>query len=78
MSYTPEEGTPDRMDNRHVGAEILYRLPNQAVLSQGTVKGFSPRRQFVQIGRHWLPNVAGTVLCVLNKAKKRETPYDES
>lgn len=76
--YTPEPGTPEVLDVRHVGLEALYRLPNQAIVSQGTVGEFTPLRQYVRIGRHWLRNAPGVVLAVfaVTNNKKRETPYE--
>lgn len=76
--YMPEPGTPETLGERHIGMEALYRLPNQAIVSQGTVSGLSPQGHYVRIGRHWLRNAPGTVLAVFTatNTRKRETPYE--
>jgi hypothetical protein len=76
MDYETESGTPERLGAAHVGVSVLYRLPNQAVLSEGEVGAFSPGKKYVKLGRHWLPNRAGTVLAMLETTKTRSTPYD--
>jgi len=75
MSYLPEPNAPARLTRSHVGHRFLYKLPNQAVICSGEVTDFSDREDYVEFsGKHWMPNVKGTVLAVLTKASRRSTP----
>jgi hypothetical protein len=79
MKYTPEPDVPAVFTPKQIGTEVIYRIPNQAVLSQGIIAEFSPGRRFMRIGKRWLANQEGTVLAILKKKRsKRRTPYDQS
>ena len=67
-----ESNVPDRLEKRHVGMRVLYRMPNQAVLSEGVVEGFSPEERFVRLGKgSWVENGTGAVVAVLSGPKRR-------
>ncbi|WP_309382038.1 hypothetical protein [Cerasicoccus frondis] len=80
MKNLPETNAPSKVTRHHIGQRILYRLPNQAVVSEGEIMEISPEGNFFKAGRSWLANESGAVLSVLSgsiKIKKRKTPYDQ-
>lgn len=75
--YPLEKGVPHVLQACHIGREVLYRLPNQAVLFRGEVMGFTPHSNYVQIGRHWLVNSEPVLAMFGTTKQKRSTPFDE-
>lgn len=76
-NYEPEEDVPDRLTSSHKGSRVVFRIPNQAILSEGKVEEFTKSENYLRIGRSWLINARGTVLAILdNKATERTSPYD--
>jgi len=72
MKSRPERNVPARIEKKHIGMKVIYRLPNQVVLSEGVIDGLSPEGQFVRINKtRWVENGGGAILAVLSGAKKR-------
>jgi len=62
---------PERVEEKHIGLTILYKLPNQAVISEGEIEKLSPCGEYFRCGpKRWLPNRPGSVLSVLTQKQK--------
>lgn len=67
----PETNAPEKVERQHIGATILYKLPNQAVISEGQIEAISPGLAYFRVGsKRWLPNQPGSVLSILNQKQK--------
>ena len=79
LTFTTESGAPISVTKAHIGLRILYRLPNQAVLSEGEIVEVSPEGNYFRTGKAWLANRPGSVLAVLSKngPSKRKSAFEE-
>lgn len=68
-----EANAPETVNRTHVGLRILYRMPNQAVISEGTITELSPGGSYFRVGRAWIANRAGAVLSVLPSGGGKRT-----
>jgi hypothetical protein len=76
MTYEPEDDVPETLTEAHLGSRVVFRIPNQAVLSEGEIAEFSSSGRYLRIGKRWLANQRGTVLAMLNNMARRRSPYD--
>jgi hypothetical protein len=67
-----EANVPDKIDHKHVGSRVLYRLPNQALVFEGIIDGLSPDGEYVKIGKRWIENGAGAILSFLPNSQRRK------
>ena len=68
---TQEPNAPATVSAQHIGATILYKLPNQAIISEGQIEAISPDSAYFRVGpKRWMPNQPGSVLSVLNQKQK--------
>lgn len=62
---------PETVKPEHIGTSILYKLPNQAVISEGQIEAISPDGKYFRVGpKRWLANQAGSVLSILKPNQK--------
>ena len=67
-----ESNVPEKIEKKHIGMKVLYRLPNQVVISEGVIDGLSPEERFVCINKtRWVENGSGAIVAVLSKSKCR-------
>jgi len=69
---TIESNVPKVLTSAHVGLRVLYRLPNQLVVSEGVVEALSPESLYVRIGKRWVENGSGAVLAVLGGTRRKD------
>ena len=66
-----EQKVPDVITAEHIGARVLYRLPNNAIAIEGTIDELSPGGDYVHVGRNWVENGVGAILAVLSAPQRR-------
>ena len=73
----PESNAPKRVNTNHMGRRVIFKLPNQAVISEGEINEISPEHGYFRVGKAWLENKPGAVLAILSKSssKKRSSPF---
>ena len=77
MKNSPESNVPNRVTKTHIGRRILFKLPNQAVISEGEISELSPEAKYFHVGNAWIANETGAVLAMLSTQKKkhRSSPF---
>jgi hypothetical protein len=67
-----ETNVPSVIEHKHVGCRVLFRLPNQVVISEGVIDGLSPEGEYVRIGKRWVENGSGAILSFLPNSHRRK------
>ncbi len=79
MTYQPEANVPERLDLEHIGQRVVFhKSESSTLLSEGEVMEFSPSKNYVNLSGRWVENRKGIILSILEPAKKRTNPYDDS
>ena len=66
-----ESTVPERIEAKHVGMKVLFRMTNNAMPFEGIIDELSPEGEYVKIGRRWIENNGQWILSVLSGPQKR-------
>ena len=66
-----ESNVPEVIGKEHVGAKILYRLPNNTIAKEGIIEELSPDECYIHIGKTWIENDGKGVLAILSGPQRR-------
>jgi hypothetical protein len=66
-----EKSVPNPITFDHVGAKILYRLPNNKIAKEGIISELSPEGEYIHVGKTWVANDGNGVLAILAAPQKR-------
>jgi len=66
-----ESKVPSRITQSHIGMNVLFRLPNNAIAKEGIIDELSPEEGYIHIGKTWISNDGNGILAVLLSSNKR-------